>query len=101
QVTSGLADIRGGVTAFEEGIQSGRSATEEPDPEDIGLQDETARCTISTDGALGDADGQEIKCTLKGNPKVVGKEVILTRNSSGSWNCTSDVDAKYMPSGCN
>ncbi|HIQ45706.1 pilin [Ectopseudomonas khazarica] len=101
QATSGLADIRGGVTAFEEGIQSGRSATSSPSPEEIGLQSSTPRCTISTSGTLGDAQGQEIECSLKGNPKVLGKVVTLTRNSSGAWNCTSDVDSKYLPGGCN
>ncbi|MHC2996413.1 pilin [Tepidiphilus sp. HLB4] len=100
QVTAGLADIRGGVTAYEELIQSGTSATT-IDEGDIGLSTETPRCTISVEGDP-TADGdQKIECTLKGNPKVAGKTVTLTRNSSGQWTCTADVDAKYKPVGCN
>jgi type IV pilus assembly protein PilA len=98
QATAGLADIRGGVTSYEETIQRGTAGT--PDAEAIGLQDETPRCSIVVAGDYSDTDGQSIECTLKGNPKVVGKVVKLTRNQSGAWNCTSDVDAKYLPGGC-
>ena len=101
QVTAGLADIRGGVTAYEELIQSGTSATT-IDEGDIGLSTETPRCkTISVEGNPKENGGQTITCTLKGNPKVAGQTVTLTRNSSGQWTCTADVDAKYKPVGCN
>lgn len=99
QVTAGLADIRGGVTAFEEAIQSGKSGT--PTPADLGLNSSTARCSISATGDYSDTDGQEIECTLKGNPKVATKTITLTRDASGSWNCTSTVDAQFLPTGCN
>lgn len=99
QVTAGLADIRGGVTAYEEKIQLGTSATTIK-VDDIGLSTDTPRCTISVTGKGNDASGQKIECTLKGNPKVAGKKVTLTRNSSGEWKCTADVDAKYKPAGC-
>ena len=98
QVTAGLADIRGGVTAFEERIQSGRSGA--ADIEHIGLSDDTPRCNISVGGNYNDADGQTITCELKGNPKVSGEDLVLTRNSSGQWACTVDVDDKYLPNGC-
>ncbi len=100
QATAGLADIRGGVTAFEEAIQSGKSGTSAV--ADIGLQAATTRCsTVATTGNYQAASGQTIKCTLAGNPKVVTKVVTLTRNSSGSWNCTiPTLDTKYMPVGC-
>jgi len=95
QVTAGLADIRGGVTAFEEIINKGTPAAYGL-PE-LGLQAVTPRCAIAmTVGAAG-----TITCTLKGNPKVVGKVVTLTRNSAGAWNCTvPGLDTKYMPGGC-
>ena len=99
QVTAGLAEIRGGVTAFEELIQSGR--TTQPSQADIGLASSTARCNIVVQGAANADRGQKIECTLKGNPKVASKKVTLTRNSSGQWTCTADVDAKYKPAGCN
>lgn len=99
QVTAGLADIRGGVTAFEELIQSGTKKT--PTQADIGLASSTARCDIEVEGAANSNSGQKITCTLKGNPKVAGQTVTLTRNSSGQWQCTTNVGAKYKPVGCN
>lgn len=100
QATAGLADIRGGVTAFEENIQRGVSGTASLD--DIGLVSSTARCAIAASGNYNDASGQKIACTLKGNPKVIGKVVELTRNGSGAWECTvtGGIDAKYLPVGC-
>jgi type IV pilus assembly protein PilA len=101
QVTAGLADIRGGVTAYEELIQSGTSTTELT-VEDIGLASSTPRCDITLPGSDPTADGgQSIECELKGNPKVAGKTITLTRNTSGQWTCTTDVDEKYRPVGCN
>ncbi len=97
QVTAGLADIRGGVTAFEEKIQSGASAV--ANVADIGLASKTPRC--STIGVVGTVNSESISCTLDGNPKVKGQKVNLTRNSSGAWNCTvATVDAKYLSVGC-
>lgn len=104
QVTSGLADIRGGVTAFEEGIQLG-NRTGAPSAADIGLQGSTARCSAITPAGNWSATNQTLTCTLKGNPKVNGKKVTLTRTASGAWNCTTDLTGtdktKYNPTGCN
>lgn len=105
QVTAGLADIRGGVTAFEEAIQSGTLTGGPADPSDIGLADSTARCAIDVDGDYGDASGQEIKCTVKGNPSVVNAEITLTRAASGAWECAvadGNVTLKdsFIPAGC-
>jgi len=101
QVTAGLADIRGGVTAFEELVQKGSSGP--ATTADIGLLAATARCsTLNKTGIGSDASGQTINCTLAGNPKVIGKIVTLTRSATGSWACTvtGGLDAKYLPVGC-
>lgn len=104
QVTAGLADIRGGVTAYEEGIQSG-TRTGTPTAADLGLSTSTARCTISAGGSWTGASGQSITCALKGNPKVNTSTILLTRDPSGAWNCTTTgtvkSDAKLRPAGCN
>ena len=100
QVTAGLADIRGGVTAYEEMINRG---TGTPNAANIGLQASTTRCsTIAVTGTSTADGGQKIACTLAGNPKVAGKVVNLTRNSSGAWACTvtGGLATKYMPGGC-
>ena len=104
QVTAGLADIRGGVTAFEEGIQSG-TRSGDATAADLGLSTSTARCsTIEADGAWTAADSQAISCTLRGNPKVTGTKISLTRNGSGAWACGIDpgdnYDTKFNPAGC-
>ncbi|MGM9516603.1 pilin [Roseateles sp. DB2] len=95
QVTAGLAEITPGKTQYEVKINEGQSGF--TDVTLIGLQASTARCAITTTGAVGGT----ITCTLKGNPKVAGKTVVLTRTSStGAWACTSNADAKYVPQGC-
>ncbi|MBG0843747.1 pilin [Pseudomonas chengduensis] len=101
QVTAGLADIRGGVTAYEEGIQSG-STGGTLDAARIGLQASTARCSAITVGNW-TATGASIQCTLTGNPKVQGQTVTLNRNASGSWICNAStgIEDKYKPVGCN
>lgn len=98
QITTGLADIRGGVTAFEERINRGTPVAVTLD--DIGLRTTTPRCAISLTGDADDTDGQTIECSITGNPRVSGDVVTLTRTASGAWDCTSDTEAKYLPTGC-
>jgi type IV pilus assembly protein PilA len=100
QATAGLADIRGGVTAYEELINRGSTGT--ATVASIGLLTTTARCNISVTGGAFSTDAvKTIVCDLKGNPKVAGDDVILTRNLSGAWDCSvTGLDAKYIPTGC-
>ena len=101
QSTSGLADIRGGVTAFEEGIQSGERVGAATNP-DIGLAADTPRCDpITVVGNWADPNGQTITCTLKGNPNIAGKTVTLTRDANGQWDCSNNIgNDNYEPNGC-
>ena len=104
QMTTGLADIRGGVTAFEETIQRGSTGT--VSVADIGLAANSPRCsTIAATGAYNAASGQTIACTVRGNPKVTGRTITLTRSSSGQWPCTiggssTGYKTTYNPTGC-
>ncbi len=102
QSTAGLADIRGGVTAFEEGIQSGERTGAIAANADIGLSNAgTPRCTITVAGNWDAASGQTITCKLKGNPNVANKNVVLTRDANGAWNCTNTIaNTNYEPNGC-
>jgi type IV pilus assembly protein PilA len=97
QVAAGLADIRGGVTAFEEKIN--RGSTNAFDHAAVGLRGSTTRC--STVAVAGGATGT-LKCTLAGNPKVLAKVVTLTRTTTGAYNCTitGTLEPKYAPTGC-
>ena len=100
QVTTGLADIRGGVTAFEERINRGTPSAA-PSADDIGLRTTTPRCSaVAVTGLTTAASGQAIGCTLRGNPRINGNTVILTRTASGAWNCTNSSIAKFKPTGC-
>lgn len=101
QSTAGLADIRGGVTAYEEGIQSGERAGAIGPTTDIGLAAATPRCTITVAGNWDAAAGQTITCKLKGNPNVANKTVTLTRDANGQWGCTNNIgNVNYEPNGC-
>jgi type IV pilus assembly protein PilA len=96
QVAAGLADIRGGVTAFEEKINRGSTTFTTQDS--IGLRASTTRCLTVV--VAGSPTGT-ITCDLRGNPKVAGKDVVLTRASNGAYSCTvAGLDAKYLPTGC-
>ncbi len=99
QVTAGLADIRGGVTAFEEKIQRGSVTFTASGPPAIGLRTPTTRC--STVAIIGTAAGN-ITCILAGNPRVASKVVTLTRTSVGAYNCTvtGGLDPRFLPTGC-
>ncbi|MBO9848996.1 pilin [Xanthomonas phaseoli pv. dieffenbachiae] len=92
QVTAGLAEITPGKTQFEVKTNEGSTLST---PAQIGLSSSTTRCGISVTATT-------IVCNLKGNAaKVANKNVTLTRTAStGTWACSTSVDAKYKPAGC-
>jgi type IV pilus assembly protein PilA len=99
QVTAGLADIRGGVTAYEELVQRGSGAA--ITVARLGLRTSTPRCSlIAAPAAAADGTGT-ITCTLIGNPQILGDTVTLTRTTGGAFNCTSTAPAEFRPTGCN
>jgi type IV pilus assembly protein PilA len=101
QVSAGLADLRGGVVIFEEGIQNGNNSGSPASATEIGLAVSTARCSsITPAGAWAAPNGQTITCILVGNPNVAGESLVLTRDSEGRWSCSSTVTSLYRPNGC-
>ena len=34
------------------------------------------------------------------NPKLAGKDIEWIRTSNGSWSCSSNIDAVYLPNSC-
>ena len=102
QVSAGLSDIRGGLTAYEELVNRGQTgqfaALYNSTNEAIGLAASTTRCDTIT--VTDNADGT-IVCNISGNPRVDGQTITLTRNSSdGSWACSTTVDIRFAPDGC-
>jgi type IV pilus assembly protein PilA len=99
QATAGLADIRGGVTAYEEFIQRGSVAVI-TGPTIVGLNGSTPRCTsITTPNPSGNGT---IVCTIRGNPVVNTKTITMFRTSAtGQWACSSNIAlAKHKPGNC-
>jgi len=96
QLTAGLAEVRGGVSSFEAHVLV--ESMDTFDLADIGLQSSTPRCGFS----MSPGDTGYIRCTLKGNPKVAGRTIELSRNTSGVWACKVDplIQSKLYPSGC-
>jgi len=99
QATAGLSEITPGRTAYEtlvnQGVVSGANYA---NVDNLGLPTDTQNCTITaTAPASGDS---KIQCALKGSTAVRGKHIELVRNSSGSWQCVSDLQPSYMPSSC-
>jgi type IV pilus assembly protein PilA len=98
QVAAGLADISGGRVNFEAEILVNNSSSFLV--ADIGLSNETPRCSITMDPS--DTDGY-IRCQLRGNPLIAGKYIELQRTSSGVWSCVAEATLadRYLPDGCN
>ena len=94
QAAAGLSDIRGGLTAFEELINRGSLNFDE---EAIGLQTSTTRCSTL---AVTAGDEGKIRCTLAGNPRIIGKTIDLSRSSDGTWECDTTVGVEWRPDGC-
>lgn len=95
QATAGLSEITSGKSAYESKLVAEGLSSYSTD--DIGLRGTTPRCTISlSPGATG-----YIRCQLTGNPVIAGKVVTLQRNSSGAWDCQTDITLpKHRPAGC-
>lgn len=95
QAAAGLSEISSGKSAFESKLLAEGLSSYNAD--DIGLRGSTARCTTTlSPGATG-----SIRCQLAGNPLIAGKVITLQRNSSGAWNCLTDIaDPKHRPFGC-
>lgn len=97
QVSAGLADIRGGASAFEERL----IFKTDPIllPSEIGLQANTAACSTIT--VSGGSDGT-IECELDGHFLIRGNQIGLYRDEdSGLWECnTTGIDSRYRPTDC-
>ncbi|OQR31027.1 prepilin-type cleavage/methylation domain-containing protein [Pseudomonas sp. Bc-h] len=93
KVTAGLAEISALKTVYEDLINQGTT------PSNTNMNVPTtagANCT-TTVGATTSA----LKCDLQNAPPAVsGKAVILSRDATGLWTCTTSVDEEYRPKGC-
>jgi type IV pilus assembly protein PilA len=99
QAVAALDEITSGRTAYEERTNNGDSdATLFTTVDNLGLQQETERCSVT---ATAPVDGAgKIICKIKGNPEVKDKKITLARSSSGNWTCQTDLAARQTPKGC-
>ncbi|MDH1730692.1 pilin [Pseudomonas chengduensis] len=106
QVTTGLAEIAGAKTSYESAVNEGKE-TDYYTNENMGLADDTARCsTISVNAPTAGVASDALTCTLTGNPAVSGAVIELGRAANGVWSCnvTSTPTGwkdSFLPSGCN
>lgn len=102
QVTAALAEIRPGITAYEQLVNEGR-ANDAYTGSNLGLPASSSGCSTITVNAVG-ADGTAqpaISCTIQGNPKVNGKTLRYDRSAEGAWTCKSNApEGLYRPHGC-
>lgn len=96
QATAALADIVGGRSPFEaELLAEGIVST---DPSRVGLRASTARCSLIE---LDSSATGFIRCTLRGNPLIQGRQLTLRRDAAGNWACeTTIANAAHRPAHC-
>lgn len=96
QVSSGLADISAGRSAYESLIIT--ESVTNFSLADIGLRSPTQNCSTIT--AATDYSG--LTCVLRGSPLVNGKTLYLRRDSDGVWSCDASAiaNANHRPVGC-
>ena len=99
---SGLASINSLKTAVEDGLARGTT-------DDLAVL--TTLGTTADANKMGTMKSTIVNATGAGaltftfdgaaSPRTKGKVVTLTRDpATGTWACTTNLDAKYMPKGC-
>jgi type IV pilus assembly protein PilA len=98
QSASALAEITPGKVGFELAVSDGKTPSlTATDAGFIGIPASTTYCGNAITGTT------VIECTTK-NGNVAnfnGKKITWTRDATlGTWDCTSDLAAKYKPKDC-
>jgi len=90
QVAAALSEITPAKVAIELKMGEG---TDFQNPWDVGLQQDTGRCTIRV-GTWG------VHCDMKGGSGIAGRMIEWTRDQQSNWTCRTNVDDKLKPKGC-
>ena len=94
--TAGLAEISALKAGYEDTLNQGTVPTLAL----IGGTSPTANCKIEVTGDVATGAG-DIRCEILDAPApVLGKSIVLTRNATSGWSCTTTVEAKYAGKGC-
>ena len=109
QVTAALAEITPTQTPIASALSAGTitsdvAATDAADLLPYGLTSaSSSRCTYEI--SIGTTGATTVQCKIKGSGSVVNKLVHLVRtadtaSTTGTWSCSTNVDAKFNPVGC-
>ena len=97
QVTACLAEISPGRTAFEIKLNEGSVNSE---TEDFNLGVNNKACS-SIEPSIDETSGvATIVGTVAGGAAVSGKKVTLSRDTTGTWTCSTNADENHRPSNC-
>ena len=101
QAIAGLAEITPGRTAYELLVDDGVViAGSYNNVDNLGLPATTPRCSIISASTPVNGQGS-IKCSLQGSALLGTNSYIeLSRNTSGEWQCLSNVPSLAMPNSC-
>ena len=99
QVGGALQEVSAGKVGFSIAINEGKvPSTTSTDPGYIGVPALTTYCAVTIVGTP--ATG--IRCVAQGGnaTNFEGKQINLAVSADGVWTCTSNLAAKYLPTGC-
>ncbi|WP_345855132.1 pilin [Shewanella algae] len=101
QAGAALNEITAGKVGFEEAVNRGKTpSTTAADEGFIGVTATTSYCGVAVTYTVADGSGTIVCTGANGNPQFNGKKITWTRATDGTWECTSDLDAKYKPGKC-
>ncbi|MBQ4856642.1 pilin [Pseudoalteromonas sp. MMG007] len=98
QVASSLAEISGARSAYDVAVAEGRPGTFYT-ATNLGLAASTSRCSAFTVTEPAAGVGS-VACTMTGSGDVEGGTITLGRTATGTWACTTTVEAKLAPATC-
>ncbi|MDQ2385986.1 pilin [Acinetobacter baumannii] len=103
QATAGYSEISNMRTGYDTELNDGTAAITSLSQVGFTATSSGACSAIGVtnfgnDGAATNA----ITCTLKGNPKIAGKIISLSRSATGAWTCSTDIATtdEFLPKGC-
>lgn len=103
QATAGYSEISNMRTGYDTELNDG---TQIASLSQVGFTAASSgACGVLAVSTFSTTDGSStnaITCTLKGNPKIAGKIISLSRSSTGAWTCSTDIATtdKFLPKGC-
>lgn len=101
QAGSALNEVTAGKIGFEEAVNRGVAPSiTAGDAGFIGITNTTSYCSVAITYVAADGTGTIVCTAANGNPVFNSKTITWTRAATGTWSCTSTLDAKYKPGKC-